>query len=275
MAQEGYPENRLQWKAFKWIEDRIALRACAICFTSPSAITDFISKYPDLHNTNKLHLIENGYDEESFSEAENYVKAPPLNNKRPIILLHSGVVYPSERDPRPLFKALSNLKKNGSISSFTLKIVLRATGHDKLLSQLIASSELEDIIELAPPLPYIEALAEMLSVDGLIVLQASNCNFQIPAKLYEYIRTGKPIIGLTDKNGDTASILKRFPTHRVCDISLNEEIEIELVKFINQIRLGTDDSNSTTHRNEYSRKEQTRILAHLFNNIKSEDRIGK
>ncbi|MCX7111470.1 MAG: glycosyltransferase [Proteobacteria bacterium] len=274
MAQDGYPESPMQWKSFKWIEDRIALSASAICFTSPSAIVDFISKHKAVLDTTKLHLIENGYDEDSFKEAENCVSLSPPNKNRPITLLHSGIVYPSERDPRPFFKALSTLKNNGLICDATLNIILRATGHDDLLAQFIASYGIQDIIQLAPPLPYIEALAEMLSVDGLILLQAANCNYQIPAKLYEYLRAGRPIIGLTDKNGDTASILGRFPAHRVCDIESCEEIKATLVCFINQIRSDKGNFQSILDSDQYSRRAKTKTLAHLFDATASRNIIG-
>jgi hypothetical protein len=53
---------------------------------------------------------------------------------------------------------------------------------------------IERFIELLPPIPYRAALEEMLRADALLVLQAANCNEQIPAKLYEYLRSGRPIV---------------------------------------------------------------------------------
>jgi len=44
----------------------------------------------------------------------------------------------------------------------------------------------------------------------LLLLQASNCNSQIPAKVYEYLRAGKPILALTDPEGDTATLLRNL-----------------------------------------------------------------
>lgn len=48
----------------------------------------------------------------------------------------------------------------------------------------------------------------MCRADALLVMQAANCNAQIPAKLYEYFRAGRPLIGLTDPTGDTARSLR-------------------------------------------------------------------
>ena len=55
------------------------------------------------------------------------------------------------------------------------------------------------------------ALAEQLAADGLLLFQAANCNHQIPAKLYEYLRAGRPILALTDAAGNTAATLRGAP----------------------------------------------------------------
>ena len=42
--------------------------------------------------------------------------------------------------------------------------------------------DIADLVKLEPPIPYTQALEEMLGVDGLLLLQADNCNYQIPPK---------------------------------------------------------------------------------------------
>ena len=267
MAQDGYPENQLQWKFFKWIEDRIAKYASAVCFTSPNALEEFMTKHSIVLDKSKLHLIENGYDEESFQEALQYLKLNPPNLNKPTTLLHSGIIYPSERDPEPFFKAVSTLKKNGKLNSNIINIILRATNHDDMLNGLISSYDIKDIVILAPPLPYIEALAEMLCADGLILFQAANCNYQIPAKLYEYLRTGCPILGLTDEEGDTALILKRFPINMICNIASSEQIESTLFKFIRQLKVFSPIADMAFELSQYSRQQKTYALANLFDRV--------
>jgi hypothetical protein len=39
-------------------------------------------------------------------------------------------------------------------------------------------------------------------------MQAENCNDQIPAKAYEYIRCRKPVLALTAQNGETARLIQ-------------------------------------------------------------------
>ncbi|MDD5034235.1 MAG: glycosyltransferase [Methylococcaceae bacterium] len=266
MAQEGYPEDPLIWKSFKWIEDRIARDAAAICFTSFGAIDYFREQHAGIA-ASKLVLLENGYDEENFVTAEKLIHPLPQKNPHPLTLVHSGTIYPSERDPRPFFTALSQLKQAGSLDSSSLKIIFRATGHDGYLLPLIEASNIQDIIELAPPIPYTEALAEMLTVDALLILQAPNCNAQIPAKLYEYIRAGKPILALTDENGDSAKVLTRFPHNMIADITSSHDIACKLLEFLKQLDQETPNTASQESICTYSRENRTRELASVFDAI--------
>ena len=103
--------------------------------------------------------------------------------------------------PAPFFGALSELHKNGGIKPGELKVVLRATGCDDYLRELIERYGIGGIVTLEPAIPYRAALAEMLAADALLVLQAANCNYQVPAKLYEYLRARRPILALTDPAG--------------------------------------------------------------------------
>jgi hypothetical protein len=128
--------------------------------------------------------------------------------KGPSLLLHSGVVYPTERDPTHFFEALARLRQDGLLSPADLRVRFRAAVHETLLRQLAKNHGVQDFIEVCPAIPYREALAEMMTVDALLVMQASNCNAQIPAKIYEYLRAGKPIVALTDPTGDTAGVIR-------------------------------------------------------------------
>jgi hypothetical protein len=152
------------------------------------------------------------------------------------VLVHSGIVYPSERDPRPFFAALSELCANGGIKRGELKVVLRATGSDDYLRGLIARHDIDGIVTLEPALPYRAALAEMLASDGLLLLQAAICNNQVPAKLYEYLRARRPILALTDPAGDTAAVLRNAGIDTIARLDSKEEISQLLVRFLELLR---------------------------------------
>ena len=74
----------------------------------------------------------------------------------------------------------------------------------------------------------------ILSADGLLLLQAANCNEQIPAKLYEYLRARRPIIALTDTHGDTAEVLRRAGIEPLAPLDQAPQIAAALGLFLRQ-----------------------------------------
>lgn len=202
MAQEGYPADPRTWRAYERIERQAVERAAACTFTSPGAAAEYRRRYP--HAADRIVLLENGYDEESFSSVPSEVK--PLTPGA-LTLLHSGIVYPSERDPSQLMAAIRLLHDQGRVTPERLRVRFRAPVAEDLLRRLAGEHGVMPYIDIRPPLPYREALAEMLCADALLILQASNCNAQIPAKLYEYLRAGRPVLCLSDPAGDTAQAL--------------------------------------------------------------------
>ena len=181
--------------------------------------------------------------------------------------MHSGVLYPEERDPRPFFAAVKQLKSTGVIDAGSLRIVLRATGNDAHYAPELAAAAIDDIVQLAPPVGYRQALQEMLTADGLLLFQASMCNHQIPAKVYEYMRAGRPILALTDPVGDTANVLECARTGVIADLRSADDIATRLQGFVEQLKawraVGTPPERAALH----SRRSRTAELARLFESI--------
>lgn len=260
MAQEGYPEDPLVWKSYKWIEERVLREASRSLFTSESALKDYRRTYPDVP-AERLVLIENGYDEEAFANLTACAPGEHTPPARPLVLLHSGIVYASERDPTDLFKALGALKAGKALTAADVEIRFRASGNDALLRELASANDVADMISILPPIGYGDALAEMMTADALVVMQASNCNSQIPAKAYEYVRAGKPILALTDPVGDTAGVLRRAGIESILRLDSAAEIERGLPAFIAAIRAGTAPRPDAAFARACSRRERTRELA--------------
>jgi glycosyltransferase involved in cell wall biosynthesis len=229
MAQDGYPADPATWQQFKAIEEQAAEQAHCCMFTTPGAARVYRERYPEA--AARIVVLENGYDEESFAGLQT---APNLEALNPgaFTLLHSGLVYPQERDPTQLFEALHRLKASRAPGSAVLKIRFRAAVHDQLIHRLAAAHGVQDLVEVCPPLPYTEALQEMLRADALLVLQAANCNEQIPAKIYEYLRAGRPIVCLSDPQGDTVGVLRRAGVDMFAALDSVDQIETLLTHLL-------------------------------------------
>jgi glycosyltransferase involved in cell wall biosynthesis len=255
MAQDGYPEDPKTWQSFKRIEEATLRKAARAVFVTHGAARMYRNRYAELPES-RICVVENGYEEESFAGLPGAERSP-LNPGK-ITLLHSGVVYPSERDPTQLFAALRRLMNEDPRLADRLRVRLRASGHEPLLSRLIEASGVAQIVELAPPVPYREALQEMMRADGLLVLQAANCNDQVPAKVYEYLRCGRPILALTDPGGETAALLRRARADAIAPLDSEGEIHSALRLFLAQMLTGRPVLPDPAFAREGSRRARTR-----------------
>jgi len=265
MAQDGYPPDPRAWRAYREIEEDALRRSRTAVFTTPGCAALYRDRYPDIPATKSV-VIENGYDEETFvrAESERGVAARGATPSGPFVLLHSGVVYPDERDPKPLFEALGRLRASGVLTSANFSLRLRASAYDPMLSALAAAHGVGDLLSLAPAIAYDAALQEMLDVDGLLILQASNCNQQIPAKLYEYVRAKRPVLALTDPAGDTAATLRNAGLVSIARLDDADAIAAAIPAFIARVREGRESLASAEAVAASSREGRARSLAELL-----------
>jgi glycosyltransferase involved in cell wall biosynthesis len=238
MVQEGYPADPATWRVFNTIENDVMRRAARVVFCTPGAARVYGARYPTL-DTERIRVIENGFDEESFAGVDSEAaQAGPLNPGR-ITLLHSGVVYTSERDPTHLFRALGVVKWNGALGTRDIVLRFRASSNDALLRSLARANGVEEMLELLPARPHRDSLIEMMRADGLLVLQAANCNEQIPGKVYEYLRARRPILGLTDPRGDTAQLIRRAGVEDIVPLDDDAAIAKAIAAWCGALQRGT------------------------------------
>jgi hypothetical protein len=270
MAQPGYPADPVTRQQFKAIEEQALREASLSTFTTPGAARLYAQRYPDA--APRIAVLENGFDEDAFvaagaAGAAGESLAPC--NPGAITLLHSGIVYPLERDPTHLFAALRTLSEAGLIVPGRFRVRFRAPAHDQLLHTLAAQNGVQPFIEVCPPLPYTEALQEMLRADGLLVLQADNCNDQIPAKIYEYLRARRPILCLSDPAGDTEAALRAAGIRSCARLDSAREIHDLISRFVSDSAAGRlegylpDDAAVA----QASRQGRTQMLAALLDKL--------
>lgn len=260
MVQDGYPADPKIWRSFQKIEETTTDHASICTFTTPGAADFYAQRYHDA--ANRFRVIENGYDEETFAGIS--ADTPPLNLGK-VTFLHSGIVYPTERDPTQFLSAIRTLIDNRRIAPTQICIRFRAAVHEAFLKSLIEKLDLSDCIELLPPVTYNEALTEMLRADVLVIMQASNCNNQVPVKLYEYLRAGRPIIALTDPAGDTAHVLRDTGINAIAPLDNAEAIAELLARTIATPSVGTLALPRKVQ--ACSRESRTEELAKLLNEV--------
>ncbi len=268
MTEEGYPTEPAQRRSYQRVERRTVAHCDRAVFTAPGALEMYASRYPDVPRE-RWALIPNGYDDQVFVQAEQDFDfgSPPSH---PICLVHSGALYPEERDPRQFYAALRQLLDAGELSPGRVRIMLRATGHDAHHGRLIAEHGVESIVQLGEALPYQEALREMMQSHGLLLFQADNCNQQIPAKLYEYVRAARPVYAMTSRHGDTAGELRNVGFEDISPLDDQAAIAKGFMEFVRKIEGGkafVPDAETIRH---FDRRTRTAEFAQLLNEVSSQ-----
>lgn len=236
MLDDTYPREPEKRAIHARIEASVVRDADRLVVTTSGARALLLERYSELA-PERVAVIENGFDEENFVAAEANVPRSRSARACPV-LLHSGLVYPVERNPAALFAALAILKEQGFMDRHPFRVMLRASGNEAMLTRQIADCGLSEWVHIKPALGYTEALAEMLEADALLILQGSDCNHQVPAKLYEYARAGRPMLALTDPKGDTAAVFARFGGTDLAPLDDADAIAARLRNFIPALAQG-------------------------------------
>lgn len=266
MVDAVHPSGRARRATALWIERQTLLHCTRAVCTTEGAARSYRARYPALP-PERLVVIGNGYDEGNFAAAGTLPEDLAKQTGGPLILLHSGIVYQLERDPSCLFEALGILRADGRIGPDTLRLVLRAPVTGDWLRGLAQRHGIADMVAIEPALPYRDALREMLAADALLVLQAANCNDQVPAKLYEYLRAGRPILALTDAAGDTAAALRDAGIDTIGPLDSTEGIIAALLRFLKLVEEGRAPLAAPEAVRRHERRAHAEQLARLFDEI--------
>lgn len=174
------------------------------------AVTDAIAaNWRRLHpgQASKFQVIWNGFD-----PAEGFgPQAIPARSRR--VLLHSGVLY-YQRHPLSLFDSLARLIQSGQVdpSGFVLRFTGIVQGREDLLARPSVRALAEHgCLEMeGVNIPRDEAMLQIATADWLFLIDIVNedgSGYTVPAKIFDYILTGRPILAITDRDSPVDAIL--------------------------------------------------------------------
>jgi glycosyltransferase involved in cell wall biosynthesis len=258
MWDEHYrPSIPAELKARQAIEAAAVRNARGVILTTEVMRGIFRARYPDV-DPGKFHVISNGYDENDFKD----LALPPREPSAPVRLRHLGLLEPLDRDPRPFFRGIRTMLDRGKVKAGDLSVELFSPGHEKVYAEAIASLALGEVVRLRPSVAYQEALGLMAGSDVLLLFQGPTCEGQVPAKLYEYMRVGRPILALTTATGETGRIVLANGAGAVVPIDDCEGIARLMEEWILAVREGRAlPAASQAAAQAYSRQKQAEQLA--------------
>jgi glycosyltransferase involved in cell wall biosynthesis len=246
--------NFLQRNAIKNLERRIINASDAVV-----TIGENLSKYFRQTYTKPVYTVYNGYDETDFDSISDN-KTEKKNKKQ---LVHFGSLNSSRTVKRKgLFKALKSLKDKKIIdeNNFSLLFIGNITDDEK---ERISEYKLDAIISFLPQMHKKEGFSFIQKqADYLLFYGVPNQTTIISSKLLEYIKLGKPIIGIC-KGNEAELIIEKTGTGEVCDFD-QQSIENLLMKVVKDEIFFKPEISEIE---KFNRKEQSKEIAGIIRNV--------
>jgi hypothetical protein len=187
------------------------------------------SRYPEI--ADHFVVTWGGYD------PDEVIKPLPQPEHPGLLLRHVGTIYPGRR-PDKLFESLDRLTQNGDLRprSMTLELIglsnLAGFNQPGAIDRLIAGGWLR---VGSAYIPRAEALRAAEEADALLLLDIApgNAKLQVPAKLFDYIRIGRPILAFTAAGSPVEYILSRSGIDHVIihNESQPSEVDAGILRF--------------------------------------------
>jgi glycosyltransferase involved in cell wall biosynthesis len=260
-------DRKLTWTQ-RWTrrwERSVFDHADLILANAPNACRLYQETYPPA--ANKIVTLTNGFDGRTDCQSVQVVPGRidnPSYGQAPVRLLHAGEIY-AGRDPLPLFEALAQL--NAEPDSYHLQILGR---NDTDLDKLLRERGWCDFVCLQGQRSYQESLDEMSRADILVLFDSPGRKIGVPAKLYEYLGAGRPILGLCEPDGDTAAILRQSGVlHRIASPKDVVQIRQALRDLAAAMRT-TEAIANPALLERFTRANLTRTLAQRFDGLVGE-----
>jgi hypothetical protein len=206
------------WPWFEAQCEKVVMRhADLVVANAPAAAEGTQAAFPQ--HRHKIATLTNGFDPESFPAVVGGGggRGPKHHKQKK----HAGEVY-AGRDPRPLLDALQELQRQPLPGGKPLRMSFlgrsQENGFD--LGGEIRCRGLDQVVEAGKQVPYDQVLQELVCSDILLLLDSPGRRMGIPAKLYEYLGAGRPILALAEEDGDvgwalrTSGILHRIAPPR-------------------------------------------------------------
>lgn len=149
-----------------------------------------------------VHLITNGFDEDDFC-------TPCIRNRDDGVfrVVHTGL-FAADGNPLALWDVLEELVKD---ANFRKKVEIRLAGKvDNDIVAAISEHGLSDSLVLTGYVSHERAVKEQREADLLILPLRQEPEYAgvLPGKIFEYIASGRPVLGIGQPDGAAAVVLR-------------------------------------------------------------------
>lgn len=248
----------------KWherMEKKVLDEASAVVAVSPLVQQEFQAM-----TQTPVELVTNGFDECDFNE-------PPCieaygGQDRDFIITHTGL-FAADGNPEVLWDVLS--EKCREDAKFRRRLKIRLVGKtDEQVIESLKSRGLGEMVEDMGYQPHSVAVQEQRKASLLILPLRKEPEYKavLPGKLFEYLASWRPVLGIGQTDGAMAMIQKETGTGKVLDWEDRDGIS----EYIGQCwekhlegRLTVEGADIS----HFTRRSLTRQMVRLFDRITS------
>jgi glycosyltransferase involved in cell wall biosynthesis len=209
----------------------------------------------------KIVAIPNGYDPEVF---DALTRRPDPEGRW--TLVHPGQLY-AGRSPLPLLDALRGLQADWPAGRPLPRLRLLGSGH-ALTADLNDEARRrgldERVVSVEEHVPYRDSLRAMVDADVLLLLDSPGRRIGVPAKLYEYLGAGRPILALGEPDGDSAWVLR---TSGVAHRLAHPDDVVGIGQALRELMALGPDVEPAPGRREFTRERLAGRLAELLDRL--------
>ena len=211
-----------------------------------------------------VELITNGFDECDF-DGERYREAEG-GPDREFCITHTGL-FAADGNPTVLWDVLADKCASDEVFRKALKIKLIGKTDDSILTAL-REAGLERVVEDMGYQPHAVAVDEQRKASLLILPLRKEPEYKavLPGKLFEYLASWRPVLGIGQPDGAMSIILNTTKTGLVLDW----DDKMSIARFIDLCwerhlagGLTVDDADIS----QFTRRNLTHRMAQLFDTL--------
>ena len=222
------------------LEQGVLDEADLVLAVSPPVRDDFQAQ-----TRTPVHLITNGYDEDDFP-----VREPGSRRDGKFRIVHTGL-FAADGNPLKLWDALARRCREDEDFAQRLEIRLAGKTDAPVLEAIRERGLGAQLVDLGY-LPHSRVVQEQQEADLLILPLRHEPEYAkvLPGKIFEYIASGRPVLGIGQEDGAAAAILRDSGAGRMYDW----DREDKFLEFMDM------DHEAAEGAARYSRKALTRQL---------------
>jgi glycosyltransferase involved in cell wall biosynthesis len=244
----------------KYLEGKVLRRADAITVIGPSCRDQIVKHHKDI-NTQKTHIIYNGFDPDLYSDQKS---APP---KDLFILTYIGNL-PFNRYTPSFYQAIADLKYEYKIEPKKFQVHFYGNV-DAAVRKEICGFNIDDFLYFHEFVPHQRAIKAILQSHLLLLIINDTPTKKgiVPGKMFEYLATGRYILGIGPTEGDAVDVFNETGCGMFFDYQDGDSIKKFLLEQYQKWHCGKWQPITGANIQKFNRPTQLKKLKNIFEGL--------